>query len=256
MSKLTKAAAYAHALARELPGGPTNLLRLAPRLGLEIHEANADGFDGALIRARELPLGAIVIRKSIRESGRKTFTIAHEIGHFLLPGHDQTDLVCTSTDIGNWSDSAREIEREADEFAAELLLPGALVQKTIGAARPSLPLIEKIAQRFHTSLSAAAWRYCDLVREPCAILWSAEGRIAWSKHSDAFPFSLRKGAPLRNGTLAFRAFRGEPIPKQPQEVSPSGWMSATDLPEGTKLIEQSKALPAYTSVISLLWLRP
>jgi hypothetical protein len=37
-----------------------------------------------------------VIRKSIREAGRKNFTLAHEIGHFLLPGHDQTELVCTS----------------------------------------------------------------------------------------------------------------------------------------------------------------
>ena len=70
MTTLTKGAAYARALARELRVG-RNLLRMAPRLGLEIREVNADGFDGALIRARELPLGAIVIRRSIREAGRK-----------------------------------------------------------------------------------------------------------------------------------------------------------------------------------------
>jgi hypothetical protein len=33
-------------------------------------------------------------------------------------------------------------------------------------------------------------------------------------------------------------------------------MSANDLAENAKLWEQSKALPAYGSVISLLWLRP
>jgi hypothetical protein len=32
-------------------------------------------------------------------------------------------------------------------------------------------------------------------------------------------------------------------------------MSANDLAEDTKLYEQSKPLPAYGSVISLLWLR-
>jgi len=51
MTKLTKGAAYARALANELPG---DLSRVAPRLGLEIREVNADGFDGALLRAREV----------------------------------------------------------------------------------------------------------------------------------------------------------------------------------------------------------
>jgi Zn-dependent peptidase ImmA (M78 family) len=256
MTLLTKGAAYARALARELPGEPANLLRLAPRLSLEIREVNADGFDGALIRAREVPLGAIVIRKSIREAGRKNFTLAHEIGHFLLPGHDQTELICTKADVGNWGDGSKEIEREADEFAAELLMPGALVQRIIHSATPSMQLIEKIAQRFRTSLSAAAWRYCDLAQEKCAIVWSTGDRIDWSKRSETFVYSLRKGTLLQKDTLAARTFAGLPIPNQPQEVPASSWMSADDLTESAKLWEQSKALRGYGSVISLLWLRP
>jgi hypothetical protein len=255
MTSLTKAAAYARALAHELPGGTGNLFRVAPRLGLEVREATADGFDGALIRAREVPLGAIVIRKSIREAGRKSFTLAHEIGHFLLPGHDQAELACTKSDIGNWGDASQAIEREADEFAAELLMPSPLVQRIIGSAAPSLELIQKVAQRFQTSLSAAAWRYCDLAKEQCAIVWSREGRIDWSKRSETFPFSLRKGTPLQEGTFACKGFAGLPIPKQPQEVSATSWESARGLANDSKLWEQSKALPTYDSVISLLWLR-
>ncbi len=63
--------------------------------------------------------------------GRKNFTLAHEIGHFLLPGHDQTELVCTKADIGNWGDGSKEIEREADEFAA---------RKRLNARRMNSPL--------------------------------------------------------------------------------------------------------------------
>jgi len=256
MTTLTKGAAYARALARELPREPADLFRLAPRLGLEIREVNADGFDGALIRARELPLGAIVIRKSFREAGRKNFTLAHEIGHFLLPGHDQTELICTKADVGNWGEESKEIEREADEFAAELLMPGAYVQRIIRSAAPSLQLIEKIARRFHTSLSAAAWRYCHLAKEQCAVVWSTEGRIDWSKRSETFAFSPRKGTPIQKSTFAFRAFDGQPIPKQPQEVPADAWMPSVDLPKNMRVLEQSKALRAYDSVISLLWLRP
>jgi hypothetical protein len=181
--------------------------------------------------------------------------LAHEIGHFLLPGHDQAELVCTKSDIGNWADGSKAIEREADEFAAELLMPSALVQRIIRSAAPSLELIQKIAQRFHTSLSAAAWRYCDLAKEQCAIVWSREGRIDWSKRSETFAFSFRKGSPLQESTLAARAFAGLPIPKQPQEVPARFWMSGSNLAEDAKLWEQSKALPAYDSVISLLWLQ-
>lgn len=256
MTLLTKGAAYARALLRELPGEPGNLFRLAPPLGLEIREVTADGFDGALIRAHQVPLGAIVIRKSIREAGRKNFTLAHEIGHFLLPGHDQTELICTKADVGNWGEGSKEIEREADEFAAELLMPSPLVQRIIRSDEPSLQLIEKIARRFHTSLSAAAWRYCDLAQEKCAIVWSTDEQIDWSKRSETFAFSVPRGAPLQKNTLAARAFAGLPIPKQPQEVPANGWMSANDLAENAKLCEQSRALPAYGSVISLLWLRP
>ncbi len=253
MTTISKGAAYARELVRELPRGVGDLSRLAARLGLEIREAPADGFDGALIRAREVPLGAIVIRKSIREAGRKNFTLAHEIGHFLLPGHERADLVCTKADIGNWGDGSKEIEREADEFAAELLMPTALVQRIIGSNAPSLELIQRIAHRFHASLSAAAWRYCDLAKKPCAIVWSKEGRIDWSKRSESFPFALRKGNSLPEGTFARLAFAGLPIPKAPQRLASGSWGSACDLAKGWKLYEQSKSLPAYGSVVSLLW---
>jgi len=97
---------------------------------------DVNGFDGALVRAKGTPFDAIIVRDSIRESGRKNFTVAHEIGHF--PGHDKADLICTSTELGNWSDSAKELEREANEFAAELLMPEVVVRQIMGRSEPSL----------------------------------------------------------------------------------------------------------------------
>jgi len=253
MSKLTKSIAYARALGRELQCAREDLVRFVPRLGLEIREVNANSFDGALIRARDIPCGVILIRKSIREPGRKHFTLAHELGHFLLPSHDHTELACTKSDIGNWGDGSKQTEREADEFAAELLMPAAAVEPIVGSEAPSLQAIEKIAARFETSFSAAAWRYCDLAKEPCAIVWSTDGRIDWSKRSHTFDFRLRKGTPLHKDTFAFRASSARASQKQPQAVRAALWISDAD--EATKLCEQSKALPTYNSVISLLWAR-
>jgi hypothetical protein len=253
MSKLTKSVAYARALGRELQDARAGLVRFAPRLGLEIREVNANSFDGALVRARDIPCGIILIRKSIREPGRKHFTLAHELGHFLLPSHDHTELACTKSDIGNWGDGSKQTEREADEFAAELLMPAAAVEPIVGSEAPSLQAIEKIAARFETSFSAAAWRYCDLAKEPCAIVWSTDGRIDWSKRSHTFDFRLRKGTPSHKDTFAFRASSARASQKQPQSVRAALWISDAD--EATKLCEQSKALPTYNSVISLLRVR-
>lgn len=254
MNTLTKGTAYARVLLRELVHEPSDLFEIAARLGLEVREVDADGFDGALIRAREIPLGAVVIRRSMPERGRKYFTVAHEIGHFLLPGHDQTELVCTRSDVGNWGDRSKETEREADEFAAELLMPSLPVQAIIRSAAPSLQLIEGIARRFQTSLSAAAWRYCDLTNERCAIVWSTRGQIQWSKCSDAFGYSLPKGTSIHTDTFASRCFARARVPRQAQATPASIWITSSDLSD-SRIWEQSKALPAYDSVISLLCFR-
>jgi len=257
MNTSQRGPAYARALFEELgKDGPSPSLRsVASALRLEVREVAAEGFDGALVRAKDLPLGQIVVRESIREASRKNFTIAHEIGHFVLPGHADEDLVCTASDIANWGQRAKALEREADEFASELLMPASIVEPIARSAPPSLKIIEQIATESRASLSAAAWRYCDLSAERCAIVWSKQGRIEWSKRSAGFGFFLPKGAWIRAGTLAFDCFAGMKRTSEPRPVNAGLWIPSRDLPPGSRIWEQSKPLPTYQSVISLLWNR-
>ena len=112
MTKVDKGSAYAKALLAELKiSGAPDARKIAAQLQLDVSEVDVRGFDGALVRAKGTPFGAIIVRDSIRESGRKNSTIAHEVGHFVIPGHEDADLVCTATDIGTWSGSAKEFER-------------------------------------------------------------------------------------------------------------------------------------------------
>lgn len=229
---------------------------IAGALRLSIREVGADGFEGALIRAKDLAMGAIVVRESIREAGRKNFTIAHEIGHFVLPSHDRVSLACTAAEVGDWSDvpAGRKFEREADEFAAELLMPASAVEAAGKDVMPSLRVIEKIAQVSGASLSAAAWRYCDLSAEKCAVVWSTDGAIQWVKRSAGFPFFLPREKPVRLGSFAAACFAGERVPSWPRSVSAHLWISATNPDTSVPMLEQSKALPSYRSVITLLWI--
>jgi Zn-dependent peptidase ImmA (M78 family) len=248
--------AYARALLAELPAKLGGVREIAAALELDLREVEADGFEGALIRARNLPLGAIVVRDSIREDGRKNFTIAHEIGHFVLPGHDRASLACTASEVANWTEAApeKELEREADEFAAELLMPASLVETIIKNFPPSLEIIEQIARASGASLSAAAWRYCDLAREKCAVVWSTEGAIQWAKRAAGFPFFLPKGQRVQEGSFAAACFEGSKVPGRPRVVPARLWIGAATLHSSLRLLEQSKALPSYRSAISLLWI--
>src|ERR1051325_668621 len=64
-----------------------DLYDLAKKIGLRIRDVDAQGFEGALVRASNKPNGIVAVNRSVRESGRKRFTIAHEFGHYVLRGH-------------------------------------------------------------------------------------------------------------------------------------------------------------------------
>ena len=76
---------------------PVRLADVAKEIGLRIRYVPSSGFDGALVRLSGLPRGRVAVRKSM-ENSRRRFTIAHEIGHYVLPGHDSS--VCGAKDVG------------------------------------------------------------------------------------------------------------------------------------------------------------
>lgn len=256
MPRLATGSVYAAALLEEMGIHEfPDLAVIANHLNLEVVEIQADNFDGALVRARDLPIGAIVVRASIREQGRKKFTVAHEIGHFVLPGHDKADLVCTSLEIGAWSAAGNALEREADEFAAELLMPTNLVKPIINRQEPSLTTAQDLATVAATSLSAAAWRYCDLTSERCAIIWSTRLKVAWCKRSSDFLFGITKGAPIERGTFAHDCFNHIPVPDRPYPISSDLWLRSPNVQQSSKIWEHSIPLPSYESVLTLLWIK-
>ena len=256
MAKVNKGRAYAKALLTELNvSGPGDPRTIATELQLDINELDVQGFDGGLVRVKGTPLAAIIVRDSIREAGRKNFTVAHELGHFVLPGHEFSGAVCGPSDIGNWGDATQELEREADEFAAELLLPSGYAGPRFKSESPSLGIIQTVADESNASLSATAWRYCDLVSERCAVVWSKKGKVSWYKPSPEFGFYLKRGWEIAKGTQAWECFSGTRTHTSPEPVDAHLWLDERVVLEGAVLWEHSIGLPNYESVLSLLWIK-
>lgn len=101
----------------------------------------------------------IVINSDISPK-RKTFTIAHELAHFLLHRqYAQSEGYQLLPRSNHYSVSKPDVEREADAFAAALLAPKHLVEQYKDIA--SLPEMSKI---FVTSEEMLKWRIHNIDR--------------------------------------------------------------------------------------------
>ena len=143
-----------------------------------------------LVRVKGTAKGVIAVKNSMREETRKRFTIAHELGHLLMPGHDDYGI-CSTEVIESWAKDLRDKEREANAFAAELLMPLSLVTQLVAAAEPSFAPIERLAATFHTSLTASGYRFAAVTPYSVALVWSQSGRVRWAKRSEEFKEWLR-----------------------------------------------------------------
>ncbi len=120
------------------------------------------------------------------------FTLAHELGHYFIPTHRKGLINGTLKPHGSVSyltnQRAWQIEREADAFASSLLMPKLSFGKFIQGKQFCFGLIEKIAERYNVSISAAALRFADIGNDPLLICYAVDGKIRWVSHSDDFPF--------------------------------------------------------------------
>jgi hypothetical protein len=228
-----------------------DLQALAQELGLSISEVDCDSFDGALLRGNNRPLGRILVKSAIREIGRKRFTVAHEIGHFML--HREQQISCSSMDIERWGSEREDPERQADNFASELLLPSREVLKQVGDNWPSFQLITSVAEFFGTTLTATARKYCDVASQACALVWSVNREIRWMHPSPRFIHWVPVGQEISSGTFAAQVFEGKATPGEMQEVAAGEWISSSYLLQDAVIWEQSVPMPSYRGCLSLLW---
>ena len=94
---------------------------------------------------------------------RRRFTAAHELGHAVLH-RDQMGRFVADATVGEAGDAADPMEREADRFAAELLMPEDIVRaradellRQYGAC-PRLVLAYRLASELLVSREAMRYR--------------------------------------------------------------------------------------------------
>ncbi|WP_119254562.1 ImmA/IrrE family metallo-endopeptidase [Shinella zoogloeoides] len=134
---------------------PVKLSALARLLGLTIKSATlAAGISGE-IRPDPANPGRYVIRVNRHDSPeRQRFTIAHEIGHFLLHREQIGDGI--TDDVLYRSTLSDRREAEANRIAADILMPDRLINQALDRAKligvDDVP--EYLARQFEVSDAA------------------------------------------------------------------------------------------------------
>jgi Zn-dependent peptidase ImmA (M78 family) len=127
---------------------PVDLRAVAAYVGVEIltWRPADEGLNGALIRsAKTIFVNAALVRPRMR------FAAAHELGHYVL-GHEG-DFFCPFNRYAT-------LEREANRFAAALLMPTAVVKMLwlkLSELTPSAK-VSAVAKRLEVSRQALGYR--------------------------------------------------------------------------------------------------
>ncbi len=214
------------------------------------------GFEGALFPAADGKKGwGIVYNSAISSHGRINFTLAHEFGHYLLHRLKYPDgIQCGEQDMVAWDSEYKQIESQANDFAATLLMPLDDYRRQIEArAMPDLDVLSRCAERYDVSLLAAILRWLQYTERRSVLLVSRDGFILWARSSKQ---ALKTGAFFRTANLPPVAIPASALAAQRHMVEGRKGLVAHD--EGIWFKEPCKEMvlfsDQYDFAISLLHL--
>jgi len=127
---------------------PVNVFDLAARMGIAIEHWPFANLLGGLLFDED---GPCIFYSSNVPVTRARFTVAHELGHFVLHRRQGIYFMCQEN-------SKRLAERQANRFAAELLMPEDKVKQAYQKGQAAADM----AVRFMVSLEAMLTRMTEL----------------------------------------------------------------------------------------------
>lgn len=234
-----------HELSPDMPQNFT-IEDVCRQLDIEsIEEKAVTSFEAMLLMDENKAWGAIVLAEG-RKPERRRFSIAHELGHFLIPthkGHAGDGFSCSIADlrVGDTREHDRRlrIEAEANRFAAHLLMPPARIRSALTFRQPDLREIVSLADEFGVSREAMARGYIDAHRETLAVVILHRGLIDRIYRGESFPWiepRYRQSAPTRSIATGHDLQPGRY--SEMEECDPEIWLSDNGARQVEVLSEQ------------------
>jgi Zn-dependent peptidase ImmA (M78 family) len=231
-------------------------------LGATLVEEELKNSDGKIVRGKSKTL--IKVNSQIPYDSKKRFTIAHEVGHFLM--HDKIEVHNENSNTLNWFVNTESQlkkglqEWEANDFASELLMPEQIFRNETQDKPFSPNLIKYLSERFKTSITSTVFRCLQLDIHPLLVVFISNGTVKYCDKTSNWPYwikDINKLAPpddsvameYINADYEFIYCGNE----KAQLISKSTWCSLNKYDKDTDFFEYCIPTKQYKTIISVIW---
>lgn len=144
--------------------------------GIEVHYDKLSGCEATLVGVGDR---ALVTVNQCGNRGRERFSVGHEIGHWQM--HRGRSFRCRVDDADSNLAANKPLEKEADTFAAHLLLPAPLFVPLVQQiGQPNFQQLALLGDDFATSLMATALRLANVNTLPVIVASYSRLGKRWS----------------------------------------------------------------------------
>jgi hypothetical protein len=219
--------------------------------GLKIKDGGLSGAEGRIIAGTGR---GGTIRVGIGQNrGRSRFTVAHELGHYVLHRSRFLDTTETRSHFMVWNDASEEAE--ANIFAAELLMPDYLFKPLCRKNHPSLQIVDGLASAFQTSLLATCFQFHEYINRQVALVVSDGWDVKIIRPFEGgFP-RIRRGRIHEHSAAGERLLNKSPDSRKMVRTPLYAWCDGFDDKPDRDVWEDSLYLDWYDRTVTLLWLR-
>lgn len=219
MIGMTPAEALLHGLGISEPSD-IDLEAIAASRGAFVTVRPLDGAEAMIVSEGD---AAVILVNERSRPERQRFSIAHEIGHWHH--HRGRILFCGPGDIGNPKHDALHPERQADNFASDLILPNYMFFPRLHPIRRlRLQEIGEIAEEFRASQTATLLKVVDSRRYPIIVACYGRDGLVWFRRSEIVPSWWRLRKDLNPDTYAGQALYDSATPELwPRSMPAEEW---------------------------------
>lgn len=193
---------------------------------------------------------------------RTRFSMGHELAHYFLEPH-RAYLIRGGKSHGSESEFKSDalVEREADAFAAGLLMPSFLFSPRVNKTEPDFDVIQEVASDFQTSILSTAIRTVQLSHFPCGLACIRQSSLAWMFCSNSlieagcYP-GERGSLPPETALMAWKEAEGGGLTNRTKEGVVGDWFRTYDATsrESIFVYEHYFSIPVMNSLLVLLTL--
>jgi Zn-dependent peptidase ImmA (M78 family) len=219
-----------------------------------LQEKKISNADGRIVFGKGKTI--ISINSEIKYTGRKRFTMAHELGHFELHHNKNTHLEDNSLTLDYFKNGGQEYE--ANQFATELLMPKPdFIDFTHGKVF-SPELLRSISEHFQTSITSATYRYLEIGQHPIFLFYCRNKKVIYWKNSPDYYCKVREITKLEppSDSVAMEFFNDGTIYRKEeaaQEILKSTWFETGEYDSDDEYFEYAIVTKNFNTVLSVIW---